>query len=137
MSFNGLRISVEEISRMVSKLMVFDDEPIDVFVSAALSLLCEPGDSIAGLVCSRIGQREALIAIIDENVNAALLLSRLEIEVSERPVGLERALSDGLIRWRKRLSITSLENAFDKMRAVGGRVVSPKSSLWPAGFADL
>ncbi len=137
MSFNGLRISVEEISRMVSKLMVFDDEPIGVFVSAALSLLCEPGDSIAGLVCSRIGQREALIAIIDENVNAALLLSRLEIEVSERPVGLERALSDGLIRWRKRLSITALENAFDKMRAVGGRVVSPKSSLWPAGFADL
>jgi len=137
MTASGLRVSPREISRMIDGLMVSDENPQDVFVAATLSMLCEPGDSVAGLLCDRMGQNAALEAIIDEIVGAAELLVLLDIEIADRPIGLERALSDGLARWRKRLSLGALETALNKMRAVGGRVVSPNSRLWPAGFADL
>ena len=122
---------------MVAGLVVGDETPQDVFVAATLSRLSEPGDSVAGLVCNRLGQLDALISIIDDRVGASELLNLLDIEIGERPVGLERALSDGLVRWRKRLSLSGLEAALEKMRSVGGRVVSPKSGLWPEGFHDL
>jgi DNA processing protein len=137
MTASGLRVAPREIDRMVAGLVVGDESTQDVFVAATMSMLCEPGDSVAGLLSDRIGQSAALEAIIDHSVGATELLSLLDIEIADRPIGLERALSDGLARWRKRLSLGALETALDKMRAVGGRVVSPSSLFWPAGFADL
>jgi len=137
MTASGLRVAPREIDRMVAGLVVGDESTQDVFVAATMSMLCEPGDSVAGLLSDRIGQSAALEAIIDHSVGATELLSLLDIEIADRPIGLERAVSDGLARWRKRLSLGALETALDKMRAVGGRVVSPSSLFWPTGFVDL
>jgi len=105
------------------------------FASATWSLICEPGDTVAGLLRSAIGTEEALVQVVTGATPEALL-GRLPTEITEIQ-NIDRTLEDSLQVWRRRATQADVLLSIQILKSLGGQLVTPSSSLWPNQLDDL
>jgi DNA processing protein len=105
------------------------------FSCATWSLICEPGDIIAGLLRSTLGTEEALAKVVN-GVSVFEILSELPDELSKHP-NFDKTLGDSLEVWRRRATQADVFRSIQTLKFLGGKLVSPKSSYWPEQLNDL
>ncbi len=103
--------------------------------AATWSLLCEPGDSMAGMLRRVIGLEESLFEI--RRAKSAKDLLPLLPDDSFRAPHFAVTLEDSLECWKRRLTTTNVEKALEKLNALGGFLITPQSKYWPKGLFDL
>jgi DNA processing protein len=103
--------------------------------SATWSLLCEPGDSIAGMLKRILGIEESLFEIRRAK-SAKDLLPLLPEDFFRAPQFIS-TLEDSLECWQRRLKIVNVDLAIDTLSSLNGFLLSSDSPLWPRGLFDL
>ena len=103
--------------------------------AATWSLLCEPGDSMAGMLRRTIGLEESLFEI--RRAKSAKDLLPLLPEDPFRAPQFISTLEDSLECWKRRLATTNVDKALETLSALGGFLITPLSEDWPKGLFDL
>jgi DNA processing protein len=103
--------------------------------AATWSLLCEPGDSIAGLLKRTLGVEESLFEI--RRAKSAKDLLPLLPEDCFRAPQFISTLADSLECWQRRLNIVNVDKAIESLLSLNGFLLSSDSPLWPRGLLDL
>jgi DNA processing protein len=103
--------------------------------AAMWSLLCEPGDSMAGMLRRFLGVEESLYEIRRAK-SAKDLLPLLPGDTFRAPQFIS-TLEDSLECWKRRLSIVNVDKSIDTLSGLNGTLLSAESPLWPKGLFDL
>jgi DNA processing protein len=111
------------------------DNLIHDFASATWSLICEPGDTVAGLLRKTLGTEEALVRVVG-GATPEEFLELIPTEVTQFQ-NFGRTLEDALQVWRRRATQADVFRSIQILKSLGGRLVTPKSSLWPIQLEDL
>ena len=138
-----LKISTEQISSFLEGISpgVEPERLSQHFAYLAWSLMCEPGDGLAGFLVQSLGSDKALELILN-GASAQEVYQALEpnCEPNIEFIGEEefqKAYADGLERWGSRKSLAELSATLELVRGLGGSTVSPVSTFWPAQLFDL
>jgi DNA processing protein len=105
------------------------------FACATWSLICEPGDMIAGYLRDQLGTEQALVKIVGGS-NVEEILSMLGGEYSELP-SFRVTLASSLTNWRRRTTQSDVFHSLLKLRELGGKLVTIRSPHWPNQLNDL
>ena len=103
--------------------------------AATWSLLCEPGDSMAGMLRRAIGLEESLFEI--RRAKSAKDLLPLLPQDPFRAPQFSSTLEDSLECWKRRLVSTNINKALETLSALDGFLITPQSQDWPKGLFDL
>jgi DNA processing protein len=103
--------------------------------AATWSLLCEPGDSMAGMLRRILGVEESLYEIRRAK-SAKDLLPLLPHDTFRAPQFIS-TLEDSLECWKRRLAIVNVDKSIDTLSELNGTLLSAESPLWPKGLFDL
>jgi DNA processing protein len=103
--------------------------------AAIWSLLCEPGDSMAGMLRRILGVEESLYEIRRAK-SAKDLLPLLPADSFRAPQFIS-TLDDSLECWKRRLAIVNVDKAIETISTLNGTLLSAESPLWPKGLIDL
>jgi DNA processing protein len=103
--------------------------------AATWSLLCEPGDSMAGMLRRTLGTEESLFEIRKAK-SATDLASLLPIDPFRAP-SFVSTLEDSLECWKRRLNIINVDRSLEVIETLGGSLLTPSSKQWPKGLVDL
>ncbi len=95
----------------------------DAWARAIWSLICEPGDGVAGHLVAALGAEGAL--------------REIRAQASARTVSRSPAFAAGLKRWLPRLNGIAVEGMFRTARFARLRLVTPSDPDWPRGLGDL
>ena len=125
MTEDQLRLAFESITD--SNNYLFD------FACASWSLICEPGDMIAGLLRADLGPIESLILVI-KGADAASIVKQLS---NDQSPNLTKTLTECLEVWRRRVRQADVFRSLEILRRIGGTLVTPQSSYWPEQLNDL
>ncbi|CAM5292549.1 DNA-processing protein DprA [Leifsonia shinshuensis] len=133
-------LTSRELSRLIGAVsdgLPFPDEHAAVAAVArtALSSACEPGDTDAALLVSRLGAARTLNAVTGDATPHAVRRALLEADTSA-VVPSER-IRDALERWRGRLPRGSLHAPLERAARLGARLVTPEHPAWPSSLDDL
>lgn len=110
-----------------SKNYLFD------FACASWSLICEPGDMIAGLLRAELGPIKSLVLVI----NGADAASKVKQLSNDQSPNLTKTLTECLETWRRRVRQADVFRSLEILRSIGGTLVTPQSSCWPEQLNDL
>jgi DNA processing protein len=103
-------------------LLPFDlEDPL--LARVAWSRLAEPGDARAARLIDAVGPAEALRAVLERGVPAAM--------------GASNEVVDWMARYVPRLADLAPHRDLASVRRIGGRVVTPDDEDWPMGLDDL
>jgi len=103
--------------------------------AATWSLLCEPGDSMAGMLRRTLGTEESLFEI--RRAKSAVEIASLLPEDTFRAPSFISTLEDSLECWKRRLNLVNVDKSLEVLESLGGATLTPDSSLWPKGLLDL
>ncbi|MFM1846063.1 MAG: DNA-protecting protein DprA, partial [Actinomycetota bacterium] len=103
--------------------------------AATWSLLCEPGDSVAGMLRRILGVEESLFEI--RRAKSAKDILPLLTEDFFRAPQFISTLEDSLECWQRRLATVNVDRAIETLKALDGFLLSSDSPLWPRGLVDL
>ena len=103
--------------------------------AATWSLLCEPGDSMAGMLRRILGVEESLYEIRRAKL-AKDLLPLLPNDTFRAPQFIS-TLEDSQECWKRRLAIVNVDKAIETLSTLNGTLLSAESPLWPKGLFDL
>jgi len=103
--------------------------------AATWSLLCEPGDSMAGMLRRTLGTEESLFEI--RRAKSAVEIASLLPEDTFRAPSFISSLEDSLECWKRRLNLVNVDKYLEVLESLGGATLTPDSSLWPKGLLDL
>lgn len=138
---SGLRIAESELMDAISPLLLKDshEAPADFFASICWSLICEPGDSFAGLLISSFGAANSLVLEIEQTSPSKYLSLLREHESSgiERFRSLEKVAADARQRWMPRMNLRQVVEACQDMARLGGWFVTSEHHAWPERLLDL
>ena len=137
----GLRITESELVAAISPLMLKDSQenPADFFAAICWSLICEPGDSFAGLLISSFGAANALVLEL-EKTNPGKYLSMLRDQQNsgiERFRSFEKVAADARQRWAPRMSLRRVVEACRDTERLGGWFATSEHHAWPERLLDL
>lgn len=132
--FEKLNVNRVLLETELSGLSDSTDHLFD-FSSATWSLICEPGDTVAGLLRSALGTEEALSQVVT-GVSVVELLNQLPDEISKYP-NFDKTLLDSLEVWRRRATQADVFRSIQILKSLGGQLVTPKSTYWPEQLNDL
>ena len=125
----------------ISPLLLKDshEAPADFFASICWSLICEPGDSFAGLLISSFGAANSLVLEIEQTSPSKYLSLLREHESSgiERFRSLEKVAADARQRWMPRMNLRQVVEACQDMARLGGWFVTSEHHAWPERLLDL
>jgi DNA processing protein len=117
------------------------DLALELVSSAALAMVIEPGDRMAGALSRVLGKLELFSLLIDGLETTAVVAALNEAEsvdtFTQSFGDLESTLSDSRQRWLPRLSKSRLTHLFLTSKALGLSLVTPGHPYWPAGLDDL
>ncbi|WP_378145621.1 DNA-processing protein DprA [Cnuibacter sp. UC19_7] len=102
------------------------------FARAAWSVLCEPGDGVAGDVVAACGADRALSLLLERADPERWVEAgegRLDVGATEIAAALER--------WSPRLSARGVVTALTSAARLGARLLLPGDAAWPSGVDDL
>lgn len=141
MTAESLKLSTNRLHSLIDRIRVPNDEvdAVDYFASLAWSVICEPGDAVAGFLIKYLGYSLALECEVNrisvEQYSAMLMQAGLERDAEfER---LLKALTGARERWAPRLSLERIEHSILELQAIGGWFLSEHHPLWPRCFDDL
>ena len=103
--------------------------------AATWSLLCEPGDSMAGMLRRTLGTEESLFEI--RKAKSAFEIASLLPEDYFRAPSFISTLEDSLECWKRRLNVVNVDKSLEVLESLGGSALTPDSILWPKGLVDL
>jgi DNA processing protein len=103
--------------------------------AATWSLLCEPGDQMAGMLRRNLGTEESLFEI--RRAKSALEIATLLPEDPFRAPNFISTLEDSLECWTRRLNIVNVDKSLEVIQTLGGSVITADSKHWPKGLLDL
>lgn len=103
--------------------------------AATWSLLCEPGDSVAGMLRRILGVEESLFEI--RRAKSAKDILPLLTEDFFRAPQFISTLEDSLECWQRRLATVNVDRAIETIKSLDGFLLSADSLLWPRGLFDL
>lgn len=103
--------------------------------AATWSLLCEPGDSMAGLLRRCLGVEESLFEI--RRAKSAKEIIPLLPEDTFRAPAFVTSLEDSLECWKRRLATVNVDRSLDTLGALSGFIITSESTAWPKGLKDL
>lgn len=103
--------------------------------AATWSLLCEPGDSMAGMLRRILGVEESLYEI-RKSKTAKDLVPLLPNDSFRAPQFIS-TLEDSLECWKRRLAIVTVDKAIESLSTLNGTLLSAESPLWPKGLFGL
>ena len=138
---SGLRIAESDLVAAISPLMLKDSQenPEDFFAAICWSLICEPGDSFAGLLISSFGAANALVLELERtSPNKYLsLLREKENSGIERFRSFEKVAADARQRWAPRMNLRRVVEACHDMARLGGWFATSEHHAWPERLLDL
>lgn len=106
-----------------------------LIAAATWSLLCEPGDSVAGMLRRILGVEESLFEIRRAK-SAKDILPLLHEDFFRAPQFIS-TLEDSLECWQRRLATVNVDRAIETLKSLDGFLLSSDSPLWPRGLVDL
>lgn len=138
---SALRLSNQQIGKMMAGLVDEPDDLTEVFSRAVWSLITEPGDSFAVALISTLGAKRALEAEL-ARVSAKQYVKLIkdagfDDHSGERFRNLEMLVPDARERWQPRLKLAGVEAMLSVARNCKARVVTPNSVFWPEQLSDL
>ncbi len=138
---SGLKLSENQIAKLMSGISDEGQDAIDSFSRAVWSLITEPGDSFAAALISTLGAREALASEINR-ISSKKYVEKITSagfsdESGERFKNLDRLLLDARERWQPRLKLSSVENMLAVARQSKAKLFTPSNPLWPQQLDDL
>lgn len=105
------------------------------FVAATWSLICEPGDTIAGFLRKQLGSIEALVQVVSGTSSKTLIDMLPSNEFQNQ--NLQQVLDSSLEVWRSRALQADVFRSLEILRHLGGILITPKSGHWPEQLNDL
>ena len=110
----------ERMAGLVSEGVLAEEEALrESHARAVWTCLTEPGDAVAGAAIDALGAADAL---------------DLALEGAGRQ-GSDERWNAGLDRWMPRVS--TVDDALDRARRCGSRLLTPLEEAWPVGLSDL
>ena len=100
-----------------------DEAVSDAWARAIWSVICEPGDGVAGHLVAALGAEGAL--------------HEIRAQASTRAVLRSPAFAAGLRRWLPRLNGVAVEGMFRTAKFARLRMITPDDPDWPRGLGDL
>ena len=138
---NLLKLSKQQIDKLVSGLVEADENQEDAFARSVWSLITEPGDTFAAALIDTLGAAQALAAELNQinhNKYIKLLNSNgISGAASDRFRNFESLLTDARQRWQPRLKLNSVENMLNLARVSKAKLVVPGNEYWPEQLNDL
>lgn len=117
------------------------DQALELVASAALSMLTEPGDRMAGALARSLGKLGLITLVIEGLETKQVLTALAEVQLVDslrQSFGdLESTLLDSRQRWLPRLSRSRLTHLFAQSKDLGLRLITSEHRFWPAGLDDL
>ena len=104
------------------------------FAAATWSLICEPGDTIAGLLRSTFGYEESLFQVLS-GVKAKDIAN--EVSEHSNAQDIEQAITNKLEVWRSRALQADVYKCLQSQRQLGGKLITSQSEYWPKQLDDL
>jgi DNA processing protein len=104
------------------------------FAAATWSLICEPGDTISGLLRSTLGFEESLLQVVS-GVTAKEIAK--ELREYSNALDVEQAIANKLEVWRSRALQGDVYQCFQSLRQLGGKLITSQSEYWPKQLDDL
>ncbi len=136
---SDLRMTDRQIEAAIAPLLASDSQEsaVDYFAAIAWSVICEPGDSIAGLLVNHFGPARALQLEL-ERADSDLYSSELKNDSSTSSrAKFAETLEAARQRWSARFSMGRVLESCALMAAKSAWFVTDKSQSWPAGLNDL
>lgn len=117
------------------------DLALDLVASAAISMVTEPGDRMAGALSRQLGKLVFLDLLVDGLTTRSVfnaLSDTQSVDVLRQRFGdLESTISDSRQRWLPRLSKSRLTHLFTQSKALGISLLTPEHPFWPGALDDL
>ena len=133
-NFAKLQVTEEQLKLALGGVTDSSDLLSD-FACASWSLICEPGDMIAGLLREQLGPVEALIQAISGR-DSKTILNELSVDAFQLP-HLAKTFDECLETWRRRVRQSDVFRSLATLRNIGGTLVTPQSNNWPEQINDL
>lgn len=141
MSAVDLRVSPVEIAKALAGQTDGVENLEEHFAHLAWSNMCEPGDGFAGLLVGAFGAARALAIELEEpnasRLSSLLLKAGVDTEDQKIFGRLEINLRDARERWRTRKSLALVLESLERIRLLGGSVLTPASHIWAQQLNDL
>ena len=135
----ALRMTDRQIEQAISPLRVSEDDElaVDFFAAIAWSVICEPGDSVAGRLVKHYGAAQALQLEL-ERTDSRIYFAKLFHESStSSEAKFAKALDEARQRWSSRFSMARVLESCATMAAKSAWFVTNQSLSWPVGLDDL
>lgn len=129
-----LKVTSDQLTFSLQGLTDSGDFLFD-FACASWSLICEPGDMIAGMLRQQLGPVDSLVLLV-KGVSAEVICNTLPNDIF-LPPNLEVTLSECLETWRRRVKQADVFRSLDILRSIGGILVTSRSKCWPEQLDDL
>jgi DNA processing protein len=138
---NALKLSDQQLSKLMSGIVEENCNLGDAFASAVWSLITEPGDSFAAALSSALGPRKALEAELErfsaEQYSKLFTQVQLDEQCLERFRNFDSLLFDARERWQPRLKLSSVEMMFGVARSCKAKLINLENNFWPQQILDL
>lgn len=140
-SARDLRMTDRQIEASIAPLRVGDgnESVIDYFAAIAWSVICEPGDSVAGLLVNRYGPARALQLEL-ERTDPSTYFSEFRETNDSTPISVSKfvkTIMDARQRWSGRFSVARVLESCSIMAAKSAWFVTNQAEWWPSGLDDL
>jgi DNA processing protein len=136
-----LRISAGELQELLASPGAEVEVLNEQFALIAWSVICEPGDALAGLLVRWLGAAKALECLIENMTTDAmqqLLLDHgCEFNELSHWGNFANTYSESRQRWLPRVQLVKVKNAIQQIGACAGTVITRGHPHWPEQLADL
>ena len=140
-SASDLRMTDGQIKAAVTPLVAMESEEsaVDYFAAIAWSIICEPGDSVAGWLVNQLGPARALQLELERTDPRTYFSEFQDVQgrLGSSEERFTRALGEARQRWSARFSMARVLESCTIMAAKSAWFVTNRSQTWPAGLDDL
>ena len=136
---NELQIETSRLRELLPNVAAKELE--DVFSYVTWSVLCEPGDGLAGMLVQTLGSTMALKNELQNATPSVVKRQLIDAGLSSEEINeygpFESTFQIGRERWKSRLSFSSVQRAIQSMHNMRGFILTPLSQQWPEQLRDL
>lgn len=140
-SASELRMTDRQIEDVIEPLRATaaDETAVDFFASIAWSVICEPGDSVAGRLVNHYGPARALQLELDCTSASRYFAEMTDAGVpsSESESKFAKILEESRQRWSARFTVNRVLDACSVMSLKSAWFVTNRSTSWPLGLDQL
>jgi DNA processing protein len=134
-------LELQELTHSFQQGSYSNERALDLVEAAAISIVTEPGDRMAGALAKALGTQGLLQLLIDGFEPARVLEAVHQVSVAEYLADifgdLPGTISDSRQRWLPRFSKQAVVNLFQRARQLDLSLLLQGDDDWPTGLNDL